>query len=53
MTKIKKDNYKLQCKYCSIIIDEDKHSACEHSNSKYKRVKIKQYGVKHEKYINN
>lgn len=39
MTKIKKDNYKLQCKYCSIIMDEDKHS-----NSKYKRVKIKKYG---------
>jgi hypothetical protein len=35
MNKTEKDDYKLQCRYCGVIMDIDRHSACEHSNSAY------------------
>lgn len=44
MAKSKKDDYKLRREYSSIVIDESKYLACERPNSKYKWVKIKQYG---------
>lgn len=48
MTKNKKNDYKLQCKYCSIIMDEDRHSVCEHSNSAYSLIKVSSVDAKHE-----
>ena len=35
INEIEKDACKLQCKYCGVIMDIDRHSACEHSNSAY------------------
>jgi hypothetical protein len=33
--RAEKDDYKLQCRYCGVIMGIDRHSACEHSNSAY------------------
>ena len=32
---LKDEIRKLQCKYCGAIMEEGRHSACEHSNSAY------------------
>lgn len=41
MNEIKENDYKLQCKYCGTIMDENRHSACEHSNSVYRLIRCR------------
>ena len=38
--RLRKNDYKLQCKYCGAIMDMDRHSACEHSNSAYSEYNV-------------
>ena len=36
----------LICKYCGTVMKEGHHSSCEHSNSSYEEMEVKQNGKK-------